>query len=226
MNSKTIRLQSISSMLVALCLLSLLAAHSLISKPIHKNSRPYVVGFVNEPVQQLEQTPTPFQLEAEYRHTVDILSDWAIRNSPVDRRLTKKAAQQIVKTAMYSAVEHGLDPTLVLALIKVESSFVPDAESHAGALGLTQIIPKWHPEKGVTEDNALDPVFNIRTGVRILSEYLGWHNGDLRKALLQYNGSLRNPASGYAALVLTAQAQIEKMLREQRTLLVTDRLSV
>lgn len=225
MTSRTLKSSAISFIL-ALCVFSLLAAHATMTRRSDTSvkQRPYVTGRVTDEtaIAVLEQR----RLEADYQFTVDVLSDWAIHNSPVDRRLSKKTAVKIVKTAMYSAVEHGLDPTLVLALIQVESAFVPDAESHAGALGLTQIIPKWHPEKGVNEDNALDPVFNIRTGVRILSEYLGWHNGDLHKALLQYNGSLRNPTSRYAVLVLSAQARIEKMLHEKRTLLIADRLSV
>jgi soluble lytic murein transglycosylase-like protein len=110
----------------------------------------------------------------------------------------------------------GLDPILVLALIKIESNFDPKAVSSAGAIGLTQIIPFWHADKGVTAKSALNPEFSIHAGVKILVEYLGWHKGDLRKALLQYNGSLKIKGAKYADNVLSMKTKINNFVESQR----------
>lgn len=72
------------------------------------------------------------------------------------------------------AAQYGVPKTLLLAVIKTESSFNSEAESSAGALGLTQITPEtfhWLQTKtGETlDDNALcDPETSIRYGALFL----------------------------------------------------------
>ena len=83
-----------------------------------------------------------------------------------------------------------LSPELVLAVIEVESNFDRYAVSVAGALGLMQIMPFWREEIGRPDDNLLHLDTNLRYGCTILKFYLDKEQGDLRRALGRYNGSL------------------------------------
>ena len=84
----------------------------------------------------------------------------------------------------------GLPPELILAVIDVESNFDRYAISVAGAIGLMQIMPFWLDEIGRPDDNLLHVNTNLRYGCTILKFYLDKENGDLRRALGRYNGSL------------------------------------
>lgn len=88
------------------------------------------------------------------------------------------------------AARVDLPPELVLAVIEVESNFDRYAVSVAGALGLMQIMPFWLDEIGRPNDNLLHTDTNLRYGCTILRFYLDKENGDLRRALGRYNGSL------------------------------------
>jgi len=83
-----------------------------------------------------------------------------------------------------------LPPELILAVIEVESNFDRYAVSVAGALGLMQIMPFWIEEIGRPDDNLLHTNTNLRYGCTILRFYYDKENGDLRRALGRYNGSL------------------------------------
>ena len=83
-----------------------------------------------------------------------------------------------------------LPPELILAVIEVESNFDRYAVSVAGALGLMQIMPFWLDEIGRPNDNLLHTDTNLRYGCTILRFYYDKENGDLRRALGRYNGSL------------------------------------
>ncbi|MBR5527759.1 MAG: lytic transglycosylase domain-containing protein [Clostridia bacterium] len=79
---------------------------------------------------------------------------------------------------------YGVPQPIIYAVIKTESSFVPDAVSHRGAIGLMQITPdtfSWLCSKTGGDDNSLllyDPDTNIRYGTYFLSllhnEYQSW----------------------------------------------------
>jgi len=87
----------------------------------------------------------------------------------------------------------GLDPYLVAALIRQESTFNPRVRSRAGARGLMQIIPatgrqlaRQERRKYATRD-LYDPEINIRYGTRYLKDVLGRFNGRVDYALASYN---------------------------------------
>ena len=81
--------------------------------------------------------------------------------------------------------EHGVDPTLVRAVIQVESNFDPKCVSVKGARGLMQLMPATAKRFGVTSVH--DPEQNIRGGVRYLAYLTELFNGDLRRVLAAYN---------------------------------------
>ena len=90
----------------------------------------------------------------------------------------------------FEAGRAELAPELVLAVIEVESNFDRYAVSVAGAIGLMQIMPFWREEIGRPNDNLIHLDTNLRYGCAILKFYLEKENGDLRRALGRYNGSL------------------------------------
>jgi len=96
----------------------------------------------------------------------------------------------ILKLVHLEASRADLPPELILAVIETESNFDHYAISVAGAIGLMQIMPFWLEEIGRPDDNLLHIDTNLRYGCTILKFYLDKENGDLRRALGRYNGSL------------------------------------
>lgn len=97
---------------------------------------------------------------------------------------------RILKLVHLEATRSDLPPELILAVIETESNFDRYAISVAGAIGLMQIMPFWLDEIGRPNDNLLHIDTNLRYGCTILRYYLDKENGDLRRALGRYNGSL------------------------------------
>ena len=112
----------------------------------------------------------------------------------------------ILRQIHYEARRAGLEPELVLALINVESNFDRFAISSAGARGLMQIMPFWLDELGRPDDNLIYINTNLSFGCTILNIYLERENGDMRRALARYNGSVGQnwyPQRVYKALRTT-----------------------
>jgi soluble lytic murein transglycosylase-like protein len=80
---------------------------------------------------------------------------------------------------------YGLDPELIRAIIKVESSFNPYAVSEKGAMGLMQLMPETAEEMQVGEP--FEAKENIMGGSRYLRKLLNMFDGDLRLGLAAYN---------------------------------------
>ena len=79
---------------------------------------------------------------------------------------------------------------LIQKMIEVESDFNPKTVSHAGAMGLMQLMPANVKEMGVK--NPFSPAESIEGGVKELSGYLKKNNGDLVLALASYNAGPGN----------------------------------
>jgi len=94
----------------------------------------------------------------------------------------------------------GVPPSLVLAMINVESGFDRWAVSSAGAQGLMQIMPFWLKVAGKPGDNLFDPRTNVRIGCTVLAYYLKRSHGDIAEALQRYYG--RRYGNGYERKVL------------------------
>ncbi len=95
-----------------------------------------------------------------------------------------------LQTVWYESRRAGLDTSLVLGLIQVESAFRKFAVSVAGARGYMQIMPFWARLIGNGDPGTLFHMqTNIRFGCVILRHYLDRERGDLFMALGRYNGS-------------------------------------
>jgi hypothetical protein len=103
---------------------------------------------------------------------------------------TRRAAPAVAR-ADYDdiIVEHArrnsVRPSLVRAVIQVESGFNPGARSPKGAMGLMQLMPATAREFGVR--NAYNPEENVGAGVRYLRQLLDRYDGDEKLALAAYN---------------------------------------
>ncbi|MGH6637077.1 MAG: lytic transglycosylase domain-containing protein [Polaromonas sp.] len=111
-----------------------------------------------------------------------------------DRLKKKKPEWQIRKeflqTVWYESKRAGLDVTLVLGLIQVESNFRKFAVSHVGARGYMQVMPFWTRVIGDGDSGKLFHMqTNLRFGCVILRHYLDREKGDLFMGLGRYNGS-------------------------------------
>ena len=112
--------------------------------------------------------------------------------------------KEFLDTVWYEAKRAGLEVSLVLGLIQVESNFRKFAVSSVGARGYMQVMPFWTRALG---DGDAGKLFHLQTNLRfgcvILRHYLDREGGNLTSALARYNGSLGSDQ--YPRAVLIAQ---------------------
>lgn len=113
----------------------------------------------------------------------------------MSERLKKKKSdwetrKEFLQTVWYESKRAGLDVSLVMGLIQVESNFRKFAVSRVGARGYMQVMPFWTRVLG---DGDAGKLFHMQTNLRfgcvILRHYLERERGDMFMALGRYNGS-------------------------------------
>jgi soluble lytic murein transglycosylase-like protein len=113
----------------------------------------------------------------------------------MSERLKKKLVdwptrKEFLQTVWYESRRAGLDVSLVLGLVQVESNFRKYAVSSAGARGYMQVMPFWARVIGDSDPAKLFHMqTNLRFGCVILRHYLDREAGDLFMTLGRYNGS-------------------------------------
>ena len=101
---------------------------------------------------------------------------------------------EFLQTVWYETRRAGLDTSLMMGLIQVESAFRKYAVSPVGARGYTQVMPFWTRVIGDGDPGKLFHMqTNLRFGCVILRLYLDRERGDLFMALGRYNGSRGRP---------------------------------
>jgi soluble lytic murein transglycosylase-like protein len=125
----------------------------------------------------------------------------------------------LVQEAWAVGKRAGLDPTLILAIMAVESSFNPFAQSPVGAQGLMQVMTRVHDDKyepfGGTHA-AFDPITNLRVGVQVLKECIA-RAGSVSEGLRYYVGAaLLESDGGYVGRVLSEQAYLRAVADGKR----------
>lgn len=151
------------------------SGYSLIIKTPPAFSKPIKVSFGGK---RLEASGSEVVLAAKGRRrpTVD---------PAVDRQRLQYA--EVIEAAAY---RHNLDPALLHAVIRAESSYNPTAVSHKGAMGLMQLMPGTAARYGVRDP--YDPTENIYGGARYLSDLLDLFQSDVRLAVAAYNAGENN----------------------------------
>jgi len=123
-------------------------------------------------------------------------------------RVAPEPISRLVKEAWLVGGKVGLDPTLILAIMAIESSFNPFAQSPVGAQGLMQVMTHIHDDKYTAFGGifaAFDPVTNLRVGVQVLKECIA-RAGSLEAGLRFYVGAGNSgDDGGYASKVLAEQ---------------------
>jgi hypothetical protein len=118
---------------------------------------------------------------------------------------------RLVQEAWHVGQRAMIDPTLILAIMAIESSFNPFAQSSVGAQGLMQVMTRVHDDKYVAfggNHAAFDPVSNLRVGVQVLKECIA-RAGSLHDGLRYYVGAANLPSdSGYVSRVLSEQMNL------------------
>lgn len=131
-------------------------------------------------------------------------------------RVAPEPVAALVAEAYEAGAENKLDPTLILAVMAIESRFNPFAQSAVGAQGLMQVMTDVHSDKYQHfggEYAAFDPRSNLRVGVKILREYVT-RAGSVQNGLKWYVGAanLRSDG-GYASKVLAEHARLYQVAK-------------
>jgi len=138
-------------------------------------------------------------------------------------KVAPEPVSALVQEAWAIGQRAGLDPTLILAIVAIESRFNPFAQSPVGAQGLMQVMTRVHDDKYESfggNHAAFDPISNLRVGVQVLKECIA-RAGSVQEGLRFYVGAaLLDSDGGYAARVLSEQAHL-KAVSQGRSVPVT-----
>ena len=138
----------------------------------------------------LAATPVAAQTRVDWRPAGGDLFVGAVPETPAPEAAGLEAVrladldQPFADAIAEAADRHGLDRKLLHALVVVESAYRAQACSHAGACGLTQLMPGTAADLGVRD--RFDPYENLRGGADYLARQI-LRFGDLRLALAAYN---------------------------------------
>lgn len=138
----------------------------------------------------------------------------------LNSKINKELGWEIAEAVQVQSDKYKRDSDLVLAMIRVESNFDPNAISSVGAEGLMQVMPQWKEQLAI-EGDLKDIETNINYGLQILAFYSQMYK-DIETALSAYN---RGPGmidydlrtgqdpnrNGYAERVLTVYEELKKL---------------
>jgi hypothetical protein len=126
-------------------------------------------------------------------------------------RVAPEPLSALVAEAYETGARNNLDPTLILAVMAVESGFNPFAQSTVGAQGLMQVMTGIHSDKYENFGGklaAFDPVTNLRVGVKVLQECIQ-RAGSVQAGLKFYVGAANLEGDGgYAEKVMAEHARL------------------
>ena len=198
-------------------------AITLTARPdLRQSGEEKLIGWLQERQVALLGTPEPVELDAIDRATAANPKDLPKQQAAVAYWLSKKyrVAPEPLSALVTEAYEIGartkLDPTLILAVMAIESSFNPFAQSAVGAQGLMQVMTEIHSDKYQSfggQYAAFDPKSNLRVGVKVLQECIA-RAGSVQAGLKWYVGAANLPGDGgYAEKVLAEHARLYQVAK-------------
>lgn len=137
-----------------------------------------------------------------------IASYWIYDNSV--EKVSIQQATKIARIAYTESSNENVNPHLVLALMKTESSFNETAISNHGAKGLMQVIPRFHKDK-LKGRSPTNSSVSIEVGTKILSDCLNKHSYNVLKGLNCYSGG---GGAKYRDAVLKNQASLKNYVAQ------------
>ncbi|MGK0375719.1 MAG: soluble lytic murein transglycosylase-like protein [Arenicella sp.] len=105
------------------------------------------------------------------------------KNSPYKARTIKSKYDAVI---VNTALKYDLEPSFIKAVIHVESAFDRYALSHAGAMGLMQLMPATASSYQLKQDH-FNPNRNIEAGVQHIKDLMQRYNSDKTLSLAAYN---------------------------------------
>ena len=171
-------------------------------------------------IRQNEILGMKVEVDAVERATAADPKDLPKQQAAVAYWLSKKyhIAPEPLSALVIEAYEAGarakLDPTLVLAVMAIESGFNPFAQSPVGAQGLMQVMTAAHRDKFDSFGGKLatfDPVTNLRVGVKVLQDCIA-RAGSIEGGLRFYVGAANNESDdGYSGKVLAEYGRLQQV---------------
>lgn len=166
----------------------------------------------------LAQTPTEDPMGAERVNTIDPaelpkaqanVAQWLSRKY----RVAPEPLSVLVAEAFTIGQKQRLDPTLILAVMAIESRFNPYAQSPVGAQGLMQVLTRVHTDKYENFGGhmaAFDPVSNLRVGVKVLQDAIK-QAGSIEGGLRLYVGAVTSDGADYINKVMSEHLRIQSV---------------
>lgn len=128
-------------------------------------------------------------------------------------RVAPEPLSALVAEAFNIGAKVKLDPTLILAVMAIESRFNPYAQSPVGAQGLMQVLTRVHTDKYENYGGhmaAFDPLTNLRVGVKVLQDCIR-QAGSVEGGLRLYVGAVTTDGSGYINKVMSEHLRIQSV---------------
>ncbi|WP_158272796.1 lytic transglycosylase domain-containing protein [Limnohabitans sp. T6-5] len=173
----------------------------------------------------------------EVRNAASRSTATAVKNLPKDQlavtywlsrkyRVSPEPMGALVSEAWTVGERSQIAPTLILAVMAIESKFNPFASGTQGGMGLMQIEPQAHTETLKPFGGrlaAFDPLTNLRVGARLLQELLQ-KSDSIESALQGYAlASGQSDDNQYIDRVLTEQKQLDRLTKGQPTAAISTR---
>ena len=182
---------------------ALLDTEGVLWRFLHFDEPPNLtVGHLVEPGQTLGLCDSTGNSTGHHVH-LDATPDGHI--DPETFRVTGERANPLGLYADGQARAVGYDTQAFRRQIVMESGWNPGAVSRAGAEGIAQIIPRWHP---AMRGRTFDPFASFEYAANLMASHIEYRAGDYREALADYNtgrasrGKFRAEGYRYADWIL------------------------
>lgn len=195
---------------------------TLVARPdLRQEVEHHALGWLLQ--RQQTQSPAepelPVEPQAAERATATLPHTLPAEQAKVAHWLSRKyrVAPEPLSVLVSEAFEVGrtvkIDPTLILAVMAIESRFNPFAQSPVGAQGLMQVLTKVHTDK--YEDfggklAAFDPVANLRVGAQVLHDCIR-RAGSIEGGLRLYVGAVTSDGADYINKVMAEHLRIQSV---------------
>ncbi len=156
-------------------------------------------GFAPDWVTRRERLELSPESRATLSEVADALDDFGASTGFGGRRAVVERPRAYARMVEAAAAAHGLDPNLLFAIMRVESVYQRRIVSYAGAIGLTQIMPRTGRHiarvlgnERFTTEELLDPATNLHYSAWYLKSLITRFDGHVPLAIASYNGGPHN----------------------------------